>query len=113
MPTAGHALWAEVGGGIIFVTSGETAGARHLNEGGSNSINGKPYMLALPGQPSLRGYYACMVCWNEGALRRNCMQKHGETPFSPLRVFLFSRNSKVRFWVLSSGICGLGSLMGI
>ena len=34
-------------GGIIFVTSGEIAGQRYLDEGGSNSIDGKPYMLAL------------------------------------------------------------------
>ena len=26
VPLAGHALWAEVGGGITFVTSGRTAG---------------------------------------------------------------------------------------
>ena len=28
----------------------------------------KPYMLALAGQPSLHGYYACMVYWNKGHL---------------------------------------------
>ena len=27
VPPAGHALWAEVGGGIIFVTFGEFAGS--------------------------------------------------------------------------------------
>ena len=31
-----------------------------------------PYMLALLGQPSLHGYYACMVCWAKGAFWRNC-----------------------------------------
>ena len=46
-----------------------------------------PYMLALAGQPSLQGYHACTVYWNEGALRRNCRQKYGETSFSPSRVF--------------------------
>ena len=30
VPLAGHALWTEVGGGIIFVTSGEFAG-QHKN----------------------------------------------------------------------------------
>ena len=35
-----------------------------------------------------------------GALRRNCRQKQRETLFSPLRVFLFSRNSRERFWGL-------------
>ena len=32
-------------------------------------------MPALVGQPSLHGYYACMVYWNKEALRRNCRQK--------------------------------------
>ena len=31
-------------------------------------INGKPYMLALVGRPSLHGNYACMVYWTKGAL---------------------------------------------
>ena len=35
----------------------------------------EPYMLASVGQPSLHGYYACMVYWNKGALRRNCRLK--------------------------------------
>ena len=35
-----------------------------------------------------------------GALRRNCRQKKRETSFSPFRVFLFSRNSRDRFWGL-------------
>ena len=71
--------------------------ARYFDEGGSNSINGKPFMQALAGHPSLHFYNACIVCWVKGALRRNCRQKHGETSFSPFRVFLFSRNSRVRF----------------
>ena len=77
----------EVGGGVIFLTSGEIAG-QHKS------------MPALAGQPSLHGYDACMVYWTKGALRRNCRQKHGETSFSPLRVFLISRNSRVRFWCI-------------
>ena len=36
----------------------------------------------------------------QGAPRRNCRQKQGETSFSPHKVFLFSRNSRVRFWGL-------------
>ena len=60
----------------------------------------KPYMLALAGQPSLHGYYACMVYWNKGALRRNCRQKQYKTSFSPFWVFLFSRNLTKRFWGL-------------
>ena len=55
-------------------------------------------MLALVGQPSLHGYYACMVYWNKGALRRNCRQKQYKTSFSPFWVFLFSRNPTKRFW---------------
>ena len=60
-------------------------------------------MLALVGRPSLHGNYACMVYWTKGALRRICRQKYGETSFSPFKVFLFSRNSRERFW---SGIYG-------
>ena len=57
-------------------------------------------MLALAGLPSLLGYDACMVCWSIGALGRNCRQKQHKTSFSPFRVFLFSRNSRIRFWGL-------------
>ena len=39
-----------------------------------------------------------MVYLNQEALRRNCRQKQRETSFYPLRVFLFSRNSRERFW---------------
>ena len=53
-------------------------------------ISGKPYMPALVGRPSLHGYDACMVYWITGAFRRNCS----------FRVFLFSRNSRERFWGL-------------
>ena len=60
----------------------------------------EPYMLASAGQPGLRGYNACMVYWNKGAFRRNCRQKQRETSFSPLWVFLFSRNSREGFWDL-------------
>ena len=34
------------------------------------------------------------------APRRNCRQTYGKTSFSPFRVFLFSRNSRERFWGL-------------
>ena len=60
----------------------------------------KPYMLASVGQPSLHGYYACMVYWNQGAPRRNCRQTQNKTSFSPFLVFLFSRNPTKRFWGL-------------
>ena len=50
-------------------------------------INGKPYMLALAGRPSLHGCDACTVYWITGALRRICRQKQRETSFSPLWVF--------------------------
>ena len=57
-------------------------------------------MLALVGRPSLHTNNACMVFWVQGASRRNCRQKQGETSFSPNKVFLSSRNSRVRFWGL-------------
>ena len=60
----------------------------------------KPHTVALAGQPSLHGYDACMVYWTKGAFRRNCRQKYGDTFFSPYCVFLFSRNSRERFWGL-------------
>ena len=57
-------------------------------------------MLALVGRPSLHGNDACTVFWITGALGRICRQIQRETSFSPFRVFLFSRNSRVRFWGL-------------
>ena len=57
-------------------------------------------MLASAGQPSLHGYDACMVYWVKGALRRICRQEYRTTSFSPIFVFLFSQNSRVRFWEL-------------
>ena len=105
MPPAGHALWAEVGGGITFVTSGENA-SQSIKMSVSilgffwDFIDWKPYMLALAGQPSLHGNDACMVYWTKGALRRNRRPRYGKTSFSPSRVFLFSRNSRELFWGL-------------
>ena len=58
----------------------------------------KLYMLALVGQPSLHGYYACMVFWNNGALWRNCRLKQCKTSFSPCCVFLCSRYSFKHWW---------------
>ena len=68
----------------------------------------EPNMEASEGQPSLRGYYARMVYWTKGAHRRLCRQEQCETSFCPFGVFLFSRNSRVRFlglllWHLWSG----------
>ena len=60
----------------------------------------KLYMLALVKCSSLHGYDAFVVYWAQGASWRNCRQKQGETYFSPKKVFLFSRNSRVRFWGL-------------
>ena len=64
----------------------------------SHFLDWKPYMLALVGQPSLHGYYACMVYWNKGALWRNCRLKESKTSFSPVFVFLYSRYSLKRWW---------------
>ena len=58
----------------------------------------KPYMPALVGQPSLHGYYACMVFWNKGALWRNCRLTKCKTSFSPSWVFLYSRYSLKKWW---------------
>ena len=63
-------------------------------------VGEKPYMLAISRRPSLHGYYACKVFSVKGARWRNCRLKQCETSFSPDGVFLFSRNSRVRFWGL-------------
>ena len=63
------------------------------------SMKRELYMLALAGQPSLHGYYACMVYWTKGTLQRNCRLKQRETSFSLYCVFLFSRNPTIRFSV--------------
>ena len=57
-------------------------------------------MLASTGQPSLHGYDACMVYLVNRAFWRTCRQKIRKTSFSPICVFLFSQNSRVRFWGL-------------
>ena len=57
-------------------------------------------MLASAGQPSLHGYDSCMVYLVNRAFRRTCRQQFRKTSFSPICVFLFSQNSRVRFWVL-------------
>ena len=75
--------------------------AKYLHGTKGSFMRGKPYTLVSAGQPSLHSFHACMVYWNKGALRRNCRQKYGETSFSLSRVFLFSRNSRVRFWCLT------------
>ena len=60
VPIAGHALWAEVGGGIVCVTLGEFTG---LHESAPCVFRlmdyVMPYVLAFPRQPSLQDYYAC------------------------------------------------------
>ena len=88
VPPAGHALWAEVGGGITFVTSGKNTLKVHntCQYASVLVILGGIYvwklsMLALVGRPSLHGYDACVVYSVKGALRRNCRQTKYETPF--------------------------------
>ena len=53
--------------------------------------------LATAGQPSLHGYYACMVFWAQGAFWRNCRQNIRKTFFFVSRfwVFLCSRHSSI------------------
>ena len=69
---AGHALWAQVGGGIIFVTLGESAWQLIYSHaflfflffffwGCFQVSEGTNAMLASVGQPSLHGHDACMV----------------------------------------------------
>ena len=56
-------------------------------------------MLALVGQPSLHGYYACMVFWNkESTLEKLQAKKIIRPLFSPSWVFLYSRYSLKRWW---------------
>ena len=115
MPTAGHARCAEVVGGVIFVAFSEFTGF-HPNAPGKivNGVANRSiissvvvttlmlccmylYVLALVRLPSLHGCYACTVYWAKGALGeiagKICVR------FSPVRVFLFSRNSLERCWV--------------
>ena len=71
VPIAGHAHWAEVGGGIFFVTYGEFTGLHKkmpISFLGSEChlIGIMPHMLASVGQPILHGCYACMVFSAEG-----------------------------------------------
>ena len=59
----------------------------------------KPCMLALAGQPSLHGSNAFLVFLRiKEALRRNCRQNRSETSFSLFFIFLFSQNSRKRYW---------------
>ena len=78
VPSTGHALWAEVGGGIIFVTPGKFAGKHEKLPAfkimGFGIFGFKLYMLALVGRPSLRSYDACTVYRVARASRRNCRQ---------------------------------------
>ena len=105
VPSTGHALWAEVGGGIIFVTPGKFAG-KHKKQPVVKTVGFgifcflKLHMLALVGRPSLRSYDACAVYRVKRASRRNCRQTECETSFSPKNVFLISRNPLKRFWGL-------------
>ena len=56
---------------------------------GSDPVDVMPYLLAFEGQPSLHGYFACMVFWAKGAFWRNCRQNLRKTSFP-------------RFWVFSA-----------
>ena len=67
VPPAGHALRAEVGGGIIFGTPGEFAG-QHKWDG--------PISVGM------------IYVWfmGSGGIGKNCRQKQGETSVSPKNV---------------------------
>ena len=91
VPIAGHVLWAEVCGGILCVTLGSflvcSKMCSFFQGGGSDPICMVPYMLALAGQPSLHGYYACVVFWAKGEFWRNCRQILRKTSFSRFLFF--------------------------
>ena len=57
-------------------------------------------MLALAGQPSLHGYYACMVYWNKGHSGEIAGINNMRPLFLLNGFFLFSRNPTKRFWGL-------------
>ena len=82
--------------------------ARFIQGGGSDPISMVPYMIALAGQPSLHGYYACMVFWAKGAFWRNCRQILRKTSFSRFWVFLCSR----KLYFLVEGCSCLASVDG-
>ena len=70
VPFAGHALWAEVGGGILFVVLWEfirkpekCANACGRDWGSKGYCCIMLYMLVLVRLPSLHDYDACMVFW--------------------------------------------------
>ena len=100
LPT-GHALWADVCGCIIFVTLGSLLGSTKNCQSDVLCVLWflyfKLYMPALVGRPSLHSHDACMVYQVQGGFWRNCRQKHGETSFSPKRIFLVTRNPQKRF----------------
>ena len=84
LPIVGHALWAEVGDGIIFVAFWE------FMEFLQNALYGKydgvichgwftgirfcvlPFVLVFVRLPSLHGYHASVVNWDKSVPRGNC-----------------------------------------
>ena len=99
VPIAGHAHWwghsLRDSQGVYWVAQ---KCARLFQGGGSDPTCVVPTMLALAGQPSLRGHYACMVLWAKGAFWRNCRQNLRKTSFS--RLWVFSVLSKLFFLVV-------------
>ena len=106
MPPAGHALRAEVGGSIIFVTPGVFAG-QHKKLPFGFIVDFVVFtvfeleMLAMVGRPSLYGYDACMVSWVSG----HPGEIAGKTMVRPLfllkRFFCLVEILKKRFWGFS------------
>ena len=91
VPVAGHALWAEVGGGILCVTLGEFIG-----------LHNNVHLMIMEVCASLcetaqSPWLLCMkVSWVKGAFWRNCRQILCKTSLSRFRVFLCSQNFS--FW---------------
>ena len=111
VPIAGHAFWAEVGGGITFVTSGEDCWAAHKTAKYlCETICGKPFVQALAGQRSLCGYCACWFIGLRGHSGEIAGKKQCETSFSPYRVFCLVGTLYIGGGSRSSGIFGLAGL---
>ena len=121
VPFAGHAFWAEVGGDISFVTLEEFLGSLQKSAfmfhwGWRDSGKLMLYMLALVGQPSLRGRDACMVFRAKGH-PGEIAGKNFVRPLSLFLLFLLSRISGFlwsgvvlwHLWIGRAGHPGPGS----
>ena len=112
VPHAGHALWAEVGGGTTFATSrektfksmGPVPSFFWIYQG---LLTRGPYMLALAGQPSLHGSNAYLVFYGlKGHLGEIAGRKMVRPLFLLFQFFCLVRNLGHGIGVQCFGICG-------